>query len=219
MIAIAKFAGPTKHSEDYHQQFLEMLPKILRQAEVAFRGRKPEALEELTQEVVASAYCAFVQLACRGKTELAYPTPLAQYAIRQIYAGRRVGTRQNASDVLSPCARLKSRIVERIDRHDKATGTWRQLLVEDHRAGPAETAAARLDLVAWLRQLSPRNRRIARALAIGERTSRVAQEFSLTAGRVSQLRNLLFANWQQFQGLGPAGATWRLRAKRGTTSA
>ena len=200
MIEIAKFGGPTEQRENCNEQFLEMLPKSRRQAELAFRGRKPEALEELTQEVIASAYCAFVQLARRGKAGLAYPTPLAQYAIRQVYAGRKVGTRLNSRDVMSSRAHRKGRFaVERIDRHDQTTGTWNQLLVEDHRAGPAETAAARLDLISWLRLLSPRNRRIARALAVGEMTAAVAKEFNVTAGRISQLRKLLFEHWAEFQ--------------------
>ncbi len=200
MIAIAKFGGPTGQREGFNEQFLEMLPKIRRQAKIAFRGRTPEVLEELIEEVVASAYCAFVQLVRRGKAALAYPTPLAQYAIRQVYAGRKVGTRQNSGDVLSPCARRNGQFtVERIDRHDRTTGTWDQLLLEDHSAGPADTAAARLDLVAWLRLLSSRNRRIARALAVGETTATVAKEFNLTAGRISQLRKLLCEHWGDFQ--------------------
>ena len=102
--------------------------------------------------------------------------------------------------MLSPCAHRAGRIkVERIDRHDKTTGTWDQLLLEDHRAGPADTAAAHLDLVAWLKLLSPRNRQIARALAVGEMTATVAKDFNLTAGRISQLRKLLFEHWDEFQ--------------------
>ncbi len=56
MIAIAKFGGPTAQREDFNEQFLEMLPKIRRQAKIAFRGRTPEVLEELIEEVVASVF-------------------------------------------------------------------------------------------------------------------------------------------------------------------
>ncbi len=73
------------------------------------------------------------------------------------------------------------------------------MLCEDRRAGPAETAAARLDLADWFRKLSPRNRRIARALALGEQTNVVAQRFGLTAGRISQLRAWFRNHWEQFQ--------------------
>ena len=62
------------------------------------------------------------------------------------------------------------------------------MLVEDRRAGPAETAAARLDLTAWLGTLSKRNRLIAKALSMGETTGDVARRYALSPGRVSQLR-------------------------------
>ena len=77
MIAIAKFERPTAQREDFNEQFLEMLPKIRRQAKIAFRGRTPEVLEELIEEVVATRILRFVQLVRRGKAALAYPTPLA----------------------------------------------------------------------------------------------------------------------------------------------
>ncbi len=53
---------------------------------------------------------------------------------------------------------------------------------------------------AWLRTLSKRNRQIARALAVGETTNAVAQQFGLSAGRISQLRNLFRAHWERFHG-------------------
>ena len=119
---------------------------------------------------------AYIRLVRRGKHDLAYPTPLAQFAIRQVRDGRRVGGRLKATDILSPCAsRLHGFRVERLDQRDPQTGVWNEQLVEDRRAGPAQTAAARLDLAAWLRTLSKRNRRIARALSVGETTGAVAQ--------------------------------------------
>jgi hypothetical protein len=126
---------------------------------------------------------------------------LSQYAIRQVLAGRRVGSQLNKHDLLSPYARkIQGFKVERIDRPDEPTGGWRQILVADHRAGPAETAAARIDVAAWLRTLSAQNRRIAKALAVGNTTATVAKQFGLSAGRVSQLRGWLHQHWQQFQG-------------------
>jgi DNA-binding CsgD family transcriptional regulator len=162
---------------------------------------RAEARDELTAEVVANAYCAFVRLARRGKLASAYATPLAQFAIRQVRDGRRVGCRQNAKDIMSCCARrIHGFKIERTVQKDLHTGTWNQLLVEDRRAGPAETAAARLDLAAWLRTLSKRNRQIAKALSFGETTDGVARQFGLSAGRVSQLRAWLREQWEQFQG-------------------
>ena len=74
--------------------------------------------------------------------------------------------------------------------------------MEDRHAGPAETAAARIDVAAWLRTLSKRNRKIANALAGGERSSVVAKQFGLSCGRISQLRDWFRRQWHEFQGEG-----------------
>jgi hypothetical protein len=86
-------------------QFLTMLPRIRRQASLAFRHRGAEAREELIQEVIANAYHAWVRLVRQGKEAVAFPTPLAQYAIHQVRVGRRVGSRLNSLDRLSGTAR------------------------------------------------------------------------------------------------------------------
>jgi transposase-like protein len=178
-----------------------MLPQIRQQALTAFRNQRFEVREELVQEVIANSYRAWVLLVRRGKESVAYPTPLAQFAIRQVRDGRRVGGRLNSQDIMSPGAsRLHGFTVERFDQKDQQTGVWYEQLVEDRRAGPAAIAAARLDLTAWSRTLSKRNRQIAKALAQGETTCDVAKRFGLTAGRVSQLRMWLREHWERFQG-------------------
>ena len=50
------------------------------------------------------------------------------------------------------------------------------------------------------RKLPATKRRVARVLATGETTQATAKKFSLTAGRVSQLRRELQASWQALQG-------------------
>ena len=203
MIALLKDGLTDERQELVHERFLAMLPRIQRQASLAFRHLGTEAREEMVQEVTANAYRAWVRLVNRGREQVAGPTPLARYAIRQVRGGRRVGGRLNLHDILSPQARRHYGItIERIDRRDPQDGVWNEQLVEDRRAGPAETAAARLDLSAWLRTLSKRNRQIAKALSLGETTNDVAQQFGLSAGRVSQLRVWLREHWEQFQGDG-----------------
>jgi hypothetical protein len=111
-----------------------------------------------------------------------------------------VGTRLSCRDVLSPYARrLKGITIERLDRFDEQEGDWREVLVEARTAGPAETAAARIDVGTWFRLLSSRNQRIAEMLARGEKTGAVANEFGLSAGRISQLRARFEASWESFQ--------------------
>ena len=195
MIAVAKQAV---HSETLYESFVEMLPAIRRYAQRAFRERDPGEREELIAEVVADAFVAFRRLAELGKQELAYATPLAMYAVRHVRSGRRVGTPVNKRDVLSPANRQAT--VEPLQRFSHEEGEWQEVLVEDRHAGPAETAAARLDVAKWFRRLPVAKRRIARELAGGETTLATAKKFGLTAGRISQLRRELQTSWRELQG-------------------
>jgi hypothetical protein len=199
MIAITK--QTVQGAGAANDRFIEMLPKIRQQARLAFRRLRPERQADLIEEVIANAYCRFVGLVRRGKADVAFATPLANYAIRHVIAGRQVGTRPNLRDVMSPQARAAFGIVvERLDRFDQDRDEWRTVLVEDRNATPADIAAARIDVAAWLRSLSRRNRRIAQILATGESPSVVARQFKLSGARISQLRNELEVSWRAYQG-------------------
>jgi hypothetical protein len=200
MIALSRTNARNHQPDSVQHTFLAMLPQIRRQAWMAFRNQRAEARAELIQEVVANAYCAFAQLVRCGKQAVAYPTPLAQFAIRQVRAGRRVGSRLNQQDLLSPYARrIQGFTIERLDQQDQPRGTWRQILVEDQHAGPAETAAARIDVTAWLGTLSRRQCQIAKALALGASTEEVARQFGICPARISQLRSWFRQRWERFQ--------------------
>lgn len=187
----------------WQERFLAMLPVIQTYARLAFRHLKHEAREEATQEVVANALVALVRLVQLGKSDVAYPTVLARYAVAQFQDGRRVGNRRNVRDVLSPYAQKRKRFdVERLDRFDKEDGQWVQAVVEDHRTPILEQVAFRCDFPAWLDTLPRRNRRIAEALAVGHTTSAVARRFKVSPGRISQLRDELRQSWLAFHGEG-----------------
>lgn len=193
MIAFAKTSVASPQD-----RFLELLPSIERQARKAFYDRPPAEREELIQEVVANAYVAFTRLVELGKQELAYATPLTMYAVRHVHSGRRVGTPVNKRDVLSPANRYVT--VEPLQQFDRSDGEWKEVLVEDKHVGPAETAAARLDVAKWFRRLPLTKRRVARVLATGETTKATAKKLGLSSGRVSQLRRELQASWRELQG-------------------
>jgi hypothetical protein len=199
MIATIRAESPQDQQEFVHERFLTMLPQIQRQARLAFRDCGAEARQEMTQDVVAAAFCMFVRLYQRGNEAEAYPTPLAEFAIRRVRSGRSVGCQMNVNDVLSThCCLTQGLMIERLDQ--RQSDSWNQQLVESRHAGPAETAAARIDVADWFQTLSPRDRKIAKSLASGERTCAVAKKFGLTAGRVSQLRAWFRSAWEQFQG-------------------
>lgn len=187
----------------WHEAFLAMMPRIQTHARIAFRHLRGATREELVQEVLCNACHAYARLVELGKQDLAYPSVLARYGVAQARAGRKVGCRLNVNDVTSEyCRRRKNVAVESLDRYDEDEGAWQEVLVEDRRAGPAETAAARLDIDEWFGRLRPRQRKIAQALALGERTGDVARRFRLSAGRVSQMRRELSRDWESFQARG-----------------
>jgi len=204
MICPATESVSNGEAELWHADFLGMLPAVRRQASMAFRGLPAETREDLIAEVVAQVLVAVKRLHDQGRLSVASPSSLAAYAIRRVKVGRKVGTRMNIKDVSSEHCQLAKRVrLDRLDRFDRDTGEWREVLVEDRHAGPAETAAARIDVRDWFQRMSPRDRRIAGALASGGCTGEVARKFHLSAGRISQKRREFLESWREFQGEEP----------------
>jgi hypothetical protein len=187
----------------WHAGFLALEPAIRRKATITFRMVKPELREEMVAEVVAGAMVAYTRLYERDKVELALASPLARFAIGQVLSGRTVGNRRRIREVMSGFAQYQKGFqVERLDYFDDAENCWREIIVEDKRATPADIAACRIDFAAWLRLLPSRRRQVALALAAGESTGGAAKRFGLTAARVSQLRQWFRQSWDSFQGGG-----------------
>ena len=186
---------------DWHRQYLAMLPAILRHARIASRDLDADAREEFVQAVVANTLAAFVRLVELGKADVAYAKPLASYAVAQIREGRQTGTRSNVRDVSSGyCQAKKGVAMKRLDHFDRQEDGWLEVLIEDRHAGPAETAASRIDFPAWLKTLSKRDRKIAWKLALGETTRQAGRLFGVSDGRISQLRRELERSWLRFHG-------------------
>ena len=182
---------------EWHGHFLTLLPSIRSHAEVCFRHRLPEQREDLIQETIARALVDYVGLVERGKQHVAFATPLSRFAVSQVRRRRRVGSPMNRRDALANngLTRLPLESLESTD----FPSDWLASLTDNRRSDPAATAALRIDIRAWLSKLTTRNRQIAESLAAGEYTSCVAKEFSLTPGRVSQLRRQFEKSWFEFQ--------------------
>ena len=152
----------------WHKGFLRMLPTIRQVAHVSFRHLQGDAYDDAVEEVIATACVAYKRLVDLGKTDVAYPTVLARFAVAQQNDGRRVGTRQCVRDVLSPPSRKKERIVvARLDRFDDEEGEWVEAVVEDYRTPVAEQAAFRCDFPAWLGGQRHHPRAVAPVLGTG----------------------------------------------------
>ena len=191
--------------------YAKMLPSMKRHARIAFRHLNPEEKEERVQNVLANTWEALVRLARRGKLDQAFPSVLATFAEKQTRDHRIVGGHLSVKEVLSAYAqRLKGFKVERLDKYDHVNDCWydpdeccHELLAENRNVTPASLAASRIDFSDWMRSLPVRHRRIAQYLSLGNRTSQAARKFKVGAGRISQLRKELAANWQRFIGDDP----------------
>src|SRR5882724_11831852 len=84
MIAIETTTRRLSVSQQTAQDFEAMLPTIRRVASYRFRRAPPWRREELIQDVIAKAYLAYVNLVARGKSALAFPTILADFAVRHV---------------------------------------------------------------------------------------------------------------------------------------
>ena len=192
MIAIAKASpGASTNSSAESEaasrdRFADMLPAIRTHLRFAFRHLDAESRPEAAQEAVAYAFLAFARLVQLDKADLAYPSVLAKFAVSHVRSGRSISRAVNVNDVMSQGCQSRRRFqVDQLDRQDDR-GNWQELVIECRRAGPAETAATRLDVAAWLRTLPLRQRAIAQTLATGETTSATAKLFKVSAARISQ---------------------------------
>jgi hypothetical protein len=185
----------------WQTQFLLMLPAVQSHARIQFRRLRADRREDAVQEAIASACVAFQRLASQGRLDAALPSTLADFAVRRVRGGRRVGSRQNSQDVHSASAQAKHGLqVQSLTPWQAEQQSWHSCLVEDRRVWPSDLAAFRVDFAEWLRSFPLRHRRIITALASGEPTAAAADRFGLTAGRVSQLRRSYERNWRVFQG-------------------
>jgi hypothetical protein len=201
MIALAEKSRRQKQSKPSAPTFEELLPSITKQASVAFRDSPPCEREEQVAETIANCFVAYVRLVQRGLGHVIYATPLALYAIKQVRAGRRVGTKLNVRDISSPyCQQRKGVRMNRLDHYDVDEGGWQEIVVEDRTATPADVAATRLDFAAWLQTLRRKERRVAELLSTGESTKVAARRFRISPARISQLRREFRNCWLTFQG-------------------
>jgi hypothetical protein len=205
MIVFAREYREIPHIEQpakpaWHAPFLALLPAIREQLRFAFRGYSPDARAEAIADGIAHAAVAFERLYYQGRSNVANASALAAFAARQFRAGRRVGSQLNVDDVSSVYSqRQRGFILKSLDQRNPA-GEWKEIVVEDRRATPAEIAAARLDIADWFDGLPRLKRGIAETLATVESTKQTASMFDVTPGGVSQIRGELAESWSEFQG-------------------
>ena len=192
------------------QEFTATLSAVEDAVHYAFSGRlRPQEYEEALAEAKAAAWCAWNGLLKRGKDPLVVGVHgIARNAIRWVRARRKVGNTtygRGAMDVFRKAQKARDFKVVSLDSNDQfipgsLVGTWKEWLACDHRVGPADAAAFRVDFAAWLTGLPGRKRQIAELLAEGHEPGLVARLVGVSPARVTQLRHELEASWRAFQG-------------------
>ena len=195
--------------------FLVLLPRIELHARVYFRFMKLDRKEDAVAEAVALAWHWFLRLTARGKDVTPFVSALASYAARAVLSGRRLCGQLPARDVLSEAAQRRHgftvQALPQSTRHpfeevyasvqgQRHIDALEEMLRDNTVTPPPDQAAFRIDFAAWRRTRTERDRRLMADLMVGERTSQVAQEYGITAGRVSQLRREFHDDWARFCG-------------------
>jgi hypothetical protein len=192
----------------WQQSFLQVLPAVLTHAKIQFRRLGAQRREEAIQETIATACVNYQLAAAQGKLNVVRPGSLADFAVKHVRAGRRVGGHQDAArDVMSPVCQRRHRVeVVSIDHHRlpaslrNGTDGWRQLVLADRKVPVPDLAAFRVDFGQWFQNRIRRDRSIISWLIAGESPSVVADRFGISRGRVSQLRRRYEQEWRTFQG-------------------
>jgi hypothetical protein len=178
-----------------------VLPRVLSHGRVCFRALKcPHRHEDAIQDMIGLAWQWHLRLAEKGKDSTRFPTALATYTARAVKSGRRLVGQEKSQDVLSPLAQQRHHFtVRRLpDFETLSNNLLTEALADNTQSPPDEIICFKLDFAAWLSSLTNRDRGIAQDLMIGERTLDVAREYSLSPGRISQLRREFCQDWQSF---------------------
>jgi hypothetical protein len=202
MIAMHPFAPAHVMSRPVPQEdFLRILPRVQQHAQCCFRHLGAEAQEEAVAQATALAFAAFRRLQEQGKDPFAFPSKLATIAVKQVQAGRSLGSRQSRTDILSPATQRRwgFQVQSLAPRRAADRERWQEAVVDNTQTSPADAAAFRMDFRQWLGSLTPRNRQLVDLLMLSYTPTQAARHLQLSRGRISQLRKAFARHWYASQ--------------------
>jgi hypothetical protein len=199
---------------ELHARFRALLPRIELHGRIYFRHlRCPHRKADVIQEMRALAWKWFVRLVQRGRDPADFVMGFVTLLARAVGSGRRLAGMLRAKDVLNPATqRRRGFQVERLpawhragherlyaDPHGQELFDAFEERLRDNRITPVPAQVAfRIDFPAWLATLTGRERRIIRAMSLGERTLDLARQFEVSPARISQLRREFHDGWVRF---------------------
>jgi len=190
-------------SDDLGTRFQALLlPRIERHARICFRHLQAANKQDAIAETIALAYRWFVRLVRRGIDPAAFPSTLANFAVWAVVNGRRLCGNEKDHDVLSRVGqRRRGFTVCSLPTSGCLDETPFSEALRDNTQTPVPDAAAfRIDFPEWLARQSGRDRRMIEAMAFGEKTTKLAQRYRVSEGRVSQKRKQFREDWERFCG-------------------
>jgi hypothetical protein len=176
--------------------------------------RRPRQRRTVTAPSRGRAEAARGAIAKRGKDATQFAGALAALAARSVWNGRRACGNVGGNDVMSaaaqrrhnfrvealPSTRQSRETLFGIPRGQQIQDSLEERLANNTRTLPPKQAAFRIDFPAWLKTLTPRERCIIRAMALSERTKELSRRFSVSPGRISQMRREFRDDWRRFVG-------------------
>jgi hypothetical protein len=206
----------TPGPDPLHAAFLVLLPRVETHARIYFRGIAcKDKRADRVAETVGLAWRWYVRLQERGKDPQEFPQAFACLVARAVKCGRRVAGTEKATDVMNErCQQQYGFKVESLAASTRAPfdrlysephGQEMQDPVEErlqyNLVSPIPTQVQfKIDFAAWLKTLTPRERRIIQAMARNERTLDLSKTFKVSPGRMSQLRREFCLGWKRFCG-------------------
>jgi DNA-binding transcriptional LysR family regulator len=176
-------------------RFMELLPRITRHANYAFRRLNADRREDALQAVLVFSYTTLRSLAEKGRLDEAQAAPLARFAIGCYRRGNISDTVQSSTDVLAERCRCLGRV-----RIQQMPDTFEQSVTEPHNRMSVERQVAfKIDFFeSWYRQLPDNDRRLIRALAGGDNCAEAGRKLGVTRSAVSLRRKVLAKSWYEF---------------------
>lgn len=191
------------HLERARQIYLDVIfPRATIHARVVLRDLNPDCREELRQEMYGLLWKWTLRLVERGKDPSKFPSVLVIFAARHVRAGRRLCGKNTLKDVMSFVAQLAHGFTVQSlpEQHELYDNAIDEALHDNTQTPVPDQVCFRLDFPQWLSTWDDRRRRIALAMASGEKTSTLADKFGCTWGRISQMRREYHDSWQHFCG-------------------
>src|SRR6202007_3298380 len=170
-----------------HEDFLTILPRVEQHARCCFRHLGAEAQQEAGAQVIALTFAAFRRLQEQGKDPFAFPSQLAAIAVKQVQAGRSLGSRQSSTDILSPATQRRwgFQVQSLAPQRAADSESWQEAVVKNTQTPPADAAAFRMDFRQWLASLTPRHRQLVDLLTLSYTPTQVAGKLKMSRSRIS----------------------------------